>query len=799
MAKEDKNSPVSAEEQSILDLVDSAPEDTQDYGVTTNVNVETDISPEEEQALDKELILEEKYGKSPVKAAALAAARGLSFGASDVLATQSGLVSPETLSAIKRKNAAASIAGEVVGTAAPLLLSGGTAAPAVGAKLGAKALIKGAGSGVRAANAASLAVEKLTAKALKKAIAETGTETVARKIIEKGLSQAAGSAVEGALYGTGQLLSESALGEADLNAENLAAAAGTGALFGGAAGGLFGLSETIVPTFRNGKVAGYVSKKLDNKVDDVLAAQKLQGMTASRITKQNQRAPQIAENTPAYLRNLADRKEIGIFSNSKKMLNAVDEDIAQIGSNIGKTLDDIDAIAKDTPIMPTKAEVAANAQTRLSQLKETFEGLNTDTAKQSLRKIERAIKGFDDDLAKTTSYYTGKELNKLKNRYQSLAKWDKRGQLPLDEQISREISRSLREDVLNLADKASSLDQNLGQQLRQNLLDYGTATEFVANMSKKVDSEVNKNLINFRDYVTAGAFGSMDAGLLGATAVATRKFLDSDLKQKLLILNKIEKSNQKVATAIDSSISNFAKKVNKVKRPLTTKALLTTSFDIENPKKKAKDKDPVAAFKRISSELQSLQASPEKFMNYLSNSSLQSSGVAPQTAAQLQQTAISAVNFLTSKLPLNPSQKGAIQIMKQRWNPSDIELNKFERYLQVIKEPLTALNHLEAGTLTREHVEALKAVYPNLYGRIQERTLEALAKDPESFDYQQRLKLGILLDIPSDVSLSPDNIQALQEEFKTEQPQETGSTMQRNVDLSFDNNTSTPVEKVQRR
>jgi len=796
MAKDKKTDIISDSEQSLLNTAETLETEQNNYGVETDMPQDSSLTPEQEAELDRELKLTEKYGNSPATAAALGAARGLSFGLSDLAAVKTGTIDQETLSQYKRKNRAASVLGEVAGTAAPLLLSGGATAPASLAGKGALA----AGSAVRAVSKAGQAAELVTANILKKAIAETGTKAVAKKVIQKALSQAAGSAVEGVAYSTGQLLSESALGEAEFNAENLAAAAGTGALFGGAVGGIFGLSETIVPVFKNGKVSGYVSKKLDKNIDDVLASQKLQGMTPTQIAKQNQFSPQVAKNTPEYLRRLAAKNELSAFSSNTKVLEAAKKDIDELGASIAKTLDDVDAIALNTPMLPTRAEVAANVQNRLRSMREEFAGLKTDTAKQNLRKIDRTIKSFDEDLAQDMVQVTGKELNALKSKYQKLAKWDRKGQLPLDEQISREVSRSIKDEVFKVADKVSTVDQNLGQKLRQEFLDYGTSLEFVGNLSKKADGEAAKDFFNFRDYVLGGAAAAIGGGPLAGTALAAQKFLNSDFKRKLLILNKIERSNQIVNNKIGTSLSNFSKNVKKATPAITTKSLLTTSFDIENPKKKAKDTDKKVAFKRISSELLNISSNPEKLVNYLSNSSLESTGAAPLTAQALQQTASTAIAFLTSKLPLQPDQLGAIQMLKNRWNPSDIEISKFERYLQTVKEPLTALDHLENGTLTREHVEALQAVYPDLYGRIQEQTLEKLGADPEAFSYQQRLKLGILLDIPSDVSLAPSNILALQAEFGTEpaNQQQAGSIMPRKTDLNFDSNISTDLEKTQR-
>ena len=67
----------------------------------------------------------DKYDR-PIAAAALGAARGASFGLSDLALTQSGLVSPETISKIEEASPTISTLSNITGVIAPALLSGGT-------------------------------------------------------------------------------------------------------------------------------------------------------------------------------------------------------------------------------------------------------------------------------------------------------------------------------------------------------------------------------------------------------------------------------------------------------------------------------------------------------------------------------------------------------------------------------------------------------------------------------------------------------------------------------------------------
>lgn len=77
-----------------------------------------------------------------------------------------------------------------------------------------------------------------------KMLANPETSSTVAKILSSAGSKALGSAVEGSVYGLGNQISENALGDADMNAENILHNVGYGALFGGALGGTLGLGES---------------------------------------------------------------------------------------------------------------------------------------------------------------------------------------------------------------------------------------------------------------------------------------------------------------------------------------------------------------------------------------------------------------------------------------------------------------------------------------------------------------------------------------------------------------------------
>jgi hypothetical protein len=179
-----------------------------------------------------------------IKAFAAGAARGATLGLSDAALTGSGLVNPDTLQGLRQYNPVASGAGEVAGVVAPAIATGGLSAEAEG--------LAGAARGAAELTPASL-VSKIGSKvtgAAKAAIGEAPEASgLAKRILMGAAPHAVGSAVEGAFYGAGNAVSESSLGDPDVNAEKVMGEVGLGAILGGAFGGILGAGEGALSRF----------------------------------------------------------------------------------------------------------------------------------------------------------------------------------------------------------------------------------------------------------------------------------------------------------------------------------------------------------------------------------------------------------------------------------------------------------------------------------------------------------------------------------------------------------------------
>jgi len=163
---------------------------------------------------------------------------------------------------------------------------------------------------------------------------------------------------------------------------------------------------------------------------------------------------------------------------------------------------------------------------------------------------------------------------------------------------------------------------------------------------------------------------------------------------------------------------------------------------------------------------------PHKANDRVAEASREVHGVAPNVAGIMAMRATNAAGFLASKVPgqsgLNPYSLTPHLDAKR---VSDAEMQRFIRYVRAVEDPNTVLDDIEGGRLSREAVEALKIVYPSLYGQVQRNVSEALSSTKRPLRYEARLQLGILLGIPTDASLEPRRFGTLQASYSQQQPQ----------------------------
>ena len=702
------------------------------------------------------------------------AASALTFGLSTAAQTKLLGTDPQAIAARDIANPISSTAGTVAGIAAPLVLTGGASAPAQGAEL--------AGAGVRAAVKTGAAAEKFVAK---QAVKLGMKNPVARAIAQKIAPKIAGSAVEGALFSGGQYIDETALGQVDNTAENFLATIGTGALVGGVAGGVLGGLEATVPSVN--KAFKPIKDKFASYFDKEKSAAEYLGATSSRAAK-------LEEVRPGFFKNsVKDLNDVGL-----KLTDTTEEALQKIAAekeSIGKRIDEIYDLSPGTSARDVYERLANKAEQRAAalQVKGQVDPLFASEYNK-LRALSDDYKALAMKSEADGTMLTSKELRSIRQRMDDEINFFKRQpDRPAMQQTMFDLRTELRDILVEGAERAKP---ELGKELKQLGQQFGRFNEYYDLLDSKLMKEKG---LTFKDLITGGlpfaAFPTSPstAGVLTGLV----QFAGSDLRRKMVILGKLEAANLAVAKAINGATKAVFSPTKNLTVPLLTSL---TDYDLARVDGK-KPKNKVQAWQNIRDNLTEVASNPEKALSTANRRTLPIYNHAPETAGFIESKGAAGLNFLASKMPRRSSAAGALTLFKDNYIPSTMEMAKFERYLKAVERPLETLKELERGTLTREHVEALQAVYPNIYQQLQQSVINQIQEKPESLNYNRKIQLGILLNIPTDSSLLPQNILGLQSQFGPQQPNESpqsapGQPVAAAKDFNFSERKQSATENV---
>lgn len=181
---------------------------------------------------------QQKFGTTgqTVAAGAEAIGRGLTLGTSS-LAERAFGVPAEDIAGREQANPILAPALELGAAAAPVLLTGGAAAPEEGASLFARAAAK---TGPAFAQRLGEGAAEIAGKALPEATTTLG------KLAASAVHPAADWAAQGVIYDAGHIVHEAAVGDPNLTAGNIIAELGLSAVLGGGLGATLGIGGHVV-------------------------------------------------------------------------------------------------------------------------------------------------------------------------------------------------------------------------------------------------------------------------------------------------------------------------------------------------------------------------------------------------------------------------------------------------------------------------------------------------------------------------------------------------------------------------
>lgn len=655
----------------------------------------------------------------------------LSFGVIPKLETASGLTTPEAIAARKEAHPLAHAAGTGLGIVAPLVLSGGAAAPEEAAgMLGTAASYTAPALIARAGKAAGAAVDGL------------GLSGVAGSL----LPAAATGAVEGGLYAGQDVTEKALLGDPQLTWEKVASEIGLGALFGGALGGAGkGLSDLLPDNLGEsmadwlGKTAGTRNLKAAGAIQsDFKRVLKTRSEEAlNRIGQEfGERGLVSPLSTPADTLARAKALIEQGAADARALTAAADAAPNAPRFTWGEIRRDVE------PDMMARLKSKASSLAAADQLEAEFDKLSTVYGDRPL--------GFSD-------------LHALRTDVDKLAGYGVKNMDPAVRPVARPL-RELRSRIDDLIESGLESAGGNGAAWREAMRkqEVGIVAKEFAEAGL-LRSQGN-NPVPLTALMGAIAGGSAFGGPLGVVASGVGSYLLREHGSSLAGW---------AATGAQRRLLQLVAQSDKI---LSDRAAAIFTGGAGAGAASAAEKFAHGGmvtperFGEVASALRHYGSNLDALAGQVAQQTATLHDHAPSTAEAASGFAARVVQHLGGKLP----DGGQRQALDPQFEPSDSELAAYNRHHSIANAgPAAVLHHLARGTLMREHLETSAALYPKLHAQAQQLVMDKMAEQvaaKKRVPLDMRTSLAMFLGAPVDRATTPQGLLSAQMAYGTPDP-----------------------------
>lgn len=567
---------------------------------------------------------------------------------------------------------------------------------------------------------------------------------------------AAGYGAEGALVGLGQGVSELALSDQPLTIEHIASTLSSNYLTGGLAGAGLGVAgkgleiglgraKTALDDFRaRGEVAGQFE-------DDIARMDVKQLRAAREVEVEGLKVAQKTEREAIEAERIAQRKTIAddlaghraAAKDEKVWLATKGAEDAEIRT-IGKQTLKADTQLRN--LLDNPKYVAERPQSTLA----------------ALQKQEHALEEMQRVDAKLRASFAADTTGTRAASLDAVA-----GQLERNRALQGRIRETTGEIRLKTGDTNARLTQI--DEARE-LLAAGKGEKTIAEQA------LQSSVYGVASDVVRGVpiVGPLLAPLIGARA--------SRLVGEQ-VFGRAGKAASDVAKRGANAVSRLltaSKVVAHNAPPLATRVLAAVRYappeHTKEPKPSSKGGQLAPLYMARSSEIRSqtayapdgsVQVRPEA-RAMIADRLAPIAAADPLTADQLETLAVRRIEFLASKLPRRPDIGGLPLSASDRWQPSEMEMRQFARYVAAVEDPMGVVDRLADGTVTPSDTEVMRAVYPEIHADITQQVMSQLPTLRTTLPYRQRLALSRFTGADVDASMNPRILRVLQASFAAE-------------------------------
>lgn len=659
--------------------------------------------------------------------------------------------------ALAKQHAAASYAGAAAGFAADLLLTKGTGALKFVTAGG--ELARGAVLGERGAIALGEAVAaNMLAQGATKAAAQSAGAGFARKLA----ASAAQMGTEGLLISTPKAVTEAALGDPSKAAETILAGVAGGALLGGVGSALGQATIKLGAAAEAG-----AGKLLGGKTLQEFASEKAQGFKENYAIKQfwlagkeSQKLAAMPGGTSGALEVLEKHQLSGLRPGES--FRDVAERTEAVREKVGKEIDDIVTTYGSGMTVGRKK---TGERLRSEVLAELEKRAENDADIKPL--VDRARSWIENYEAGGRQNVVG--LNDARKEIDKSIKWTP-GMPDIDTKwnnVKIDIRSTLNDvvfDKLEQVGKAAGKD--IVAPLQALKREYGVIATVDAGVQKNIGRELANRGTSLTDTIasTAGAtIGSAVGGIAGGLAGSVAGAAVNNFGRRFgpgLVVGGITQLQNRGILLTEQAMGQAARQLDRVPSIVERLAGARTAARASAYVAPIAETTPTRVFAEylghsagsaseqaaeVAQKIASVTSDPQRMQAHVDALAKDYADDAPNVASALRAQSTAAVRYLQSVAPPPPpfSPLGG----KQKVAYSDAQLRSFARKLEAVHDPWTVLARLENGTLTKDHIEALRTVYPSLYQEVVQRSI-AHATQQSTMPYTAQLRLQQLTGAP---------------------------------------------------
>jgi hypothetical protein len=701
--------------------------------------------------------------------------RGATFGLSEAAAV--GFGGEEYRRAAQERaevNPGIAMAAEITGAVAPALLSGGAGALGTAARLTPAAQVGRAG----------LAAERLAARAL----APLG-ESFAAQLAQKAARAGAQGAVEGAAYGLGTSLADSALEGTEWTAERALSGMADAALYGLGGGAALGAGGAVLTRGAEGAgrfvVGGMMNggKTFRNAIAEWAEEKAASSIIGRGAADAESLVAKITQGgaVPERFERVAEKLRASLQTGSRGELASVTAQHAKAATaRHASVLEELAAQGVKPDGAALRAEVA-----------EAVESLSKSPSKDH-RSTARLLSKIGRKAPETLA-----DAERLQRRVDQLvtsAQAKGKAAVPELEQLSRRLSSR----IDDAAEAAGPTAQGMWKQAREEVTDWKSLASHLGR-EKLTDSEVGRviGLVGFGTSLATGSIlPSLATAALGQSP-AVRQFVRERGGSALTWLasraGHVERTIASAARRIAggdpvTAIKSFAgETVGKPAASARRKAVRAGTVAMT-----AHDRQE--RYTKVRDELNAIQRNPGLVAERIERALGPIAAEQPEVAFAMGRRIAEDYAWLASKLPQPYSTFG--KSLQPHLDPPVVpphEQAKIVRYAEALSNPPSVLESIAEGRVNWEGIEALKERRPDLWAGMREMVAMRVAESGTKLEYRKRILYSLAFEFTGDPML--ERVGDLQASSASAQPSAQPTAAQAGA-LDQSTNQQTPYQEA---